>query len=408
MTHTSGKQRRRKIATGTTVVALVMLAACSGSSASSKPTTPSTIVRTTTTVTAPLSKTVWLCRPGLPSNPCTAPLDATVVAANGSRTTEPAAPANDPAVDCFYVYPTVSAQATPVANLQIDPEERAIAVAQASRFSQVCKVYAPMYRQATLAAITGAAKQPRGGGLPLNVGYLDVLNAWRDYLAHDNNGRGVVLIGHSQGSAVLIKLIQSEIDNNPTVRDRLVSAILLGGNVTVPVGRDVGGDFQHIPVCDSASQNGCVVAYSSFLTPPPPNSLFGRPATGPRAGSAGSASGAGLQVVCVNPADPGRDSGSLLHTYTPTAKFPGPIGAVSGPVPSAPTPWIAYPDRYTAHCASANGATWLQITPTATPGDTRPVVTQTLGPTWGLHLYDVNLALGDLVNLVRHQAAAHR
>jgi hypothetical protein len=256
-----------------------------------------------------------------------------------------------------------------------------------------------MYRQATLAAITGAARR-----VSLYVGDDDVKAAWRDYLAHDNHGRGVVLIGHSQGSAVLIRLIQSEIDRNPRVRSRLVSALLLGGNVTVAMGRDVGGDFRHIPVCRSSSQNGCVVAYSSFLAPPPANALFGRPSTGPRAGSAG---GQNLNVVCVNPADPAGGTASL-HTYFTTSKFPGPIGAVSGPVPSAPTPWIAYPDRYTARCEHANGATWLQITPTSVPGETRPVVSQTLGPTWGLHLYDVNLALGDLVELVRHEAAVHR
>jgi len=33
-------------------------------------------------------------------------------------------------------------------------------------------------------------------------------------------------------------------------------------------------------------------------------------------------------------------------------------------------------------------------------GDTRGVVTQTLGPTWGLHLVDVNISLGNLVSLV--------
>jgi hypothetical protein len=137
------------------------------------------------------------------SNPCTSPLTSTVVAANGTETTEPATPATNPPIDCFYVYPTVSAQTTPVATLRVDPEKKAIAVTQASRFSQVCRVYAPMYRQATLPAITGAAKQPSGGRVALDVGYQDVLTAWRDYLAHDNQGHGVVLIGHSQGSAVL-------------------------------------------------------------------------------------------------------------------------------------------------------------------------------------------------------------
>ncbi len=146
-----------------------------------------------------------------------------------------------------------------------------------------------------------------------------------------------------------------------------------------------------------------MIAYSSFLVPPPAVSLFGRPRTGLRAG--GPSSAQDLQVVCVNPAAVGGGA-ALLHTYFPTLKFPGPIGAVSGAVPSAATPWVAYPERYRAQCETANGATWLQITPV--PGDARPTVAQTLGPTWGLHLYDVNLALGDLVDLVRTEAAAHR
>jgi hypothetical protein len=71
-----------------------------------------------------------------------------------------------------------------------------------------------------------------------------------------------------------------------------------------------------------------------------------------------------------------------------------------------PTPWLAYPGLYTGRCESANGATWLQIDTTDIAGDQRPAVFQTLGPTWGLHLFDVNLALGNLVDLVRQQAAA--
>ena len=380
----------------------LILAAAACSSSSSKAAAPTTTRSTspqrpsssTTTSIAPRSSTVWLCRPGMVADPCASSLDSTVFDKFGTRSIERAAAAANPPIDCFYVYPTVSAQKTAVATLQVDPEERAIAVTQAARFSQVCRVYAPMYRQATLAAITGAVKH--SSSLGFDVGYRDVVAAWQDYLAHDNHGRGVVLIGHSQGSAVLIQLIKSQIDNNPAVRSRLVSAILLGGNVTVPVGRDVGGDFQHIPVCRSNTQTGCVIAYSSFLDPPPANSLFGRP-------GAASTAGHDLQVVCVNPAAPAGGA-ALLQSYFPTLKFPGPLGAVSGAVPSAPTPWVAYPQRYRAQCTTANGATWLQITPE--PADARPVVAQTLGPTWGLHLYDVNLALGDLVTMVRDEAAA--
>ena len=384
-------------------------AACSGSSKSGTKST------STTAGNARASSVVWLCRPGLAGNPCDSDETTTVVAADGATRVEHPTPASNPPIDCFYVYPTVSDQPTPVANLDVDPEEKAIALNQASRFSQVCQVYAPMYRQATLAAIqsatgsrtsttttTSGATTTTGARLSLGSGYQDVLTAWRDYLAHDNHGRGVVLIGHSQGSAVLIQLVKSEIDPNPSERRLLVSAMLLGGNVTVPAGRDVGGDFQHVPACRTQTQTGCVIAYSSFLSPPPPNSLFGRARSGPRAGG-GSASG--LQVLCVNPASPSGGSGSLLPYFT-TTRFPGLIGTVSGPVPSAPTPWVSYPDRYTASCETANGATWLQITPTPNPNDTRPVVTQTLGPTWGLHLVDVNIALGNLVALARSEGTA--
>ena len=120
----------------------------------------------------------------------------------------PACPSSqNPPIDCFYVYPTVSTQPTANANLHIDPQERAVAIAQASRFSQVCRVYAPMYPQLTLSAISKGIR-PQSAA----IAYLGVLSAWNDYLAHYNKGRGVVLIGHSQGASLLIALIKREID----------------------------------------------------------------------------------------------------------------------------------------------------------------------------------------------------
>ena len=79
------------------------------------------------------------------------------------------------------------------------------------------------------------------------MAYDSLLAGWKDYLAHDNDGRPIIFIGHSQGAAMLIRLLHNEIDPNPRLRKLMVSAILLGGNVTVPVGRDVGGSFTHIP-----------------------------------------------------------------------------------------------------------------------------------------------------------------
>ena len=256
-----------------------------------------------------------------------------------------------------------------------------------------------MYRQRTVSTLGkpgGASAEARA------LAYGDVLSAWQDYLANYNHDRGVVLIGHSQGAGMLTQLIASEIDPNPDIRGRLVSALLLGGNVTVAAGQDVGGDFQNIPACRSSSQTGCVVAYSSFIEPPPPDSPFGRVGVGP---SSGRQATGDLQVLCVNPASLSGGTGPL-EPYFLASRLPGVFGADLIGTPSAPTPWLAYPGLYTAHCESSGGTNWLQVDATDVVGDQRWVVSQTLGPVWGLHLVDVNIALGNLVDLVRQKTAA--
>jgi hypothetical protein len=329
--------------------------------------------------------TVWLCRPGLTDNPCETSRTATAVAADGSRTVERFPADRRRPIDCFYVYPTVSAQTTPNADRTIDSALRAVATIQASRFSSVCRVWAPVYRQITVAGL-GDITHARDVGFPLAYG--DVRAAWRDYLAHHNDGRGVVLISHSQGTGMLIRLIADEIDRRPAVRKRLVSALLIGGNVLVPAGHDVGGSFLHVPACRSFTQIGCVVAYSSYLEQPPDPSIFGR---GTQSGFQvifdTPAHGSDLQTLCVNPAAPAGGS-AVLRSFFWDA------GA-----------WTTYPGRYRGRCATADGASWLQIDPTA--GDPRPVVEGRLGPLWGLHGFDVDLTLGDLVDLVRRESAVY-
>ena len=346
---------------------------------------------------------MWLCRPGIANDPCAGNLDTTVIEADGSTHVETARAATDPPIDCFYVYPTVSRQAGSNATLIIDPEERAVATAQAARFSQVCRVFAPMYPQLTLADITKPDGISATGAL---TAYLGVNSAFRDYLAHYNLGRGIVFIGHSQGASMLIALLKYEVDPNPTTRSLLVSALLLGGNVTVPVGATVGGDFQNIPACGSTGQTGCVVAYSSFNGTPPADAYFGRIGTGLNPfGAIGSAASAPMQIMCVNPAAPGGGSGALAP-YFPTKSLSTILGASAPSIPAS-TPFVAAPGEFSAHCVSSDGATWLQIDRTTGPADHRPTVSTVSGPRWGLHTVDVNIALGNLVELVRAEAAAY-
>jgi hypothetical protein len=201
--------------------------------------------------------TVWLCRPGMAHNPCEGNLDTTVVTAGRPATVERFVPARNPRIDCFYVYPTVSNATTTNAPRTSAPEVVSTARAQAARFASTCRLFVPVYRQLTVnALLTGKYFDPAAQALAA----ADVRDAWRDYLAHDNAGRGVVLIGHSQGAMALTRLIQQEIQPDPAVRRRLVSALLLGGRVTTAAGSDVGGDFASIPACRHAAQTGCAVA----------------------------------------------------------------------------------------------------------------------------------------------------
>jgi hypothetical protein len=340
------------------------------------------------------SSTVWLCNPNQAADPCTTSRAATAVTGRGA-TSASLAPTSPTAsrFDCFYVYPTVSAESGVNADLTVQASERAAAVVQASRFSQRCTVWAPMYRQITVAGLARATKTA------LATAYGSLLSAWKDYLAHDNHGRPIVFIGHSQGSAMLIKLLQTQVDPSPSLLKRMVSAILLGGNVQVPTGRVVGGTFRNIPACGVASQTGCVIAYSSFGSPPPANSLFGRAGRG--VSSLSGQGGVGSQqVVCVNPVTFSARVGRLQPFFwSATTRTPG-VRVV--------TPWVTFPGLYTAQCRRSDGASWLQVTATPVPGDPRPTVSASLGPLWGYHLDDVNLALGNLVTDVGLEEAAYR
>jgi Protein of unknown function (DUF3089) len=381
---------------GPFVAVLVLAALAATGCGGSKRSAPST-----TTSRPAASRTVWLCRPGQAGNPCLTNLATTVVEPNGTTThVVRSAPAKSPPVDCFYVYPTVSNQSTVNANLEVGLRETAVAVTQASRFSQVCKVYAPVYRQITL----GALDHPRRITLSdAQLAYRSVVSAFRDYLAHYNNGRGIVFIGHSQGATILIRLLQREVDGNPLLRNRLVSALVLGGNVTVPKGRTVGGDFAHIPACTSSTETGCVVAYSSFASEPPANSQFGR--TSSDAGLrllAPRTLSPSLRIMCVNPASPSGGA-APLDPYLPSLA----LGFLSpGSASSVRTPWVAFPGAYTGRCETSGNATWLQVTraPGATSGSG---LTRAEQPEIGLHILDVNIALGNLVRLVGTEAAAY-
>jgi hypothetical protein len=341
----------------------------------------------------------WLCLPGR-ADACSSPLPTTTLGPNGYGAAVGHAAAANPPADCFYVYPTVSRDAGLNSDLSPGTEEQAAATVQLARFSQVCRTFAPIYRSATVSAIGAMLR----GQDPLPIfalAYGDVRAAWHYYLAHHNNGRPVVLIGHSQGSIHLIELLKTEIEGRP-IANRLLSALIIGFNVEVPEGRLTGGTFRSLPLCTRAGQIGCIVTYVSFRAeaPPPEGALFGR------------AAAPGNTIACTNPAALGSDARAPLDSYffsSPTSRSDI-AWSSAGP---APTPFLRTPGLVSGACVHRGALGYLAVTVNADPADARTdripgdvVIFGVPMPGWGIHPVDVNLALGDLVRLVAAQEAA--
>ncbi|MGB6728181.1 MAG: DUF3089 domain-containing protein [Terracidiphilus sp.] len=345
----------------------------------------------------------WLCLPER-QDACAVDLTTTVIATDGKMREEAWTPAVDPKVDCFYVYPTVSLEPMISSDMMQGPAEKAVVRTQLARFGSVCRLFAPMYRQVTMFGLLA-----RMSGKPIPqaqaLAYSDVADAWHYYLEHDNHGRGVILIGHSQGAGLLRQLLQKEIDGKP-IESRIVVAALVGGTVDVPKGADVGGSFKHMSLCRSASQMGCIITYESFPAdyPPAPGGLFG------------AAAGEGMVAACTNPAALGGGSGRL-HAYLSThvrewvnAAQPG-AWLKSGKLVT--TPFVSLPGMLTAECATSNGLNYLAVTVHKSPTDARTgdihgevVVGGQVRREWGLHIVDMNLAQGNLIEIFAQQAKA--
>jgi hypothetical protein len=148
------------------------------------------------------------------------------------------------------------------------------------------------------------------------------------------------------------------------------------------------------------------MAFASFRAsaPPPANSRFGK------------SNGPGLEAACVNPAAPGGGSGPV-HAYLSSAGR-SVVGALephtwaSGK--TVVTPFVSLPGMLTAQCAHNDVGNYLAITVHGDPADARVddipgdvVIGGQVQQDWGLHLIDMNLFMGNLIDIVRSEAKAY-
>ena len=237
------------------------------------------------------------------------------------------------------------------------------------------------------------------------MAYGALLAAWQDYLARYNHGRGIVFIGHSQGAMMLIPLLKERGRPGPGAR----RPRCLG-----PAARRQRHRRRRVATWAGTS--------STF----PPADRPGRPAASsptrastrrrrPTATSAkwesaqarASQPTAILEVLCVNPASLSGGTGPAAARIWDRSVPRETIGLwLKEHTLRQPTPWWLTPTNTPPIAKAPVASTHYRLTPPISRETKRPVVSAAPTAAWGLHLYDVSLALGNLVDLVRQQSAA--
>lgn len=349
----------------------------------------------------------WVCLPGR-DDACSRDMHAIQLLENGTSVpVPPRATATSSQVDCFYIYPTVGLNLIPGNPDPYYADTSAIeaaTAAQAASFNSECRLFAPQYRQATIAAyaLPEFVRQ-----LYIQVAASDILAAFDYYVANYNQGRKIVLIGHSQGSEMLIKLIQGRFDNSPELRSKLLLGILAGIPVNVPTGQKLGGTFTNVPVCTLPGEVGCFIAFSTYAE-------GSNPATDTRLPTP-----AGQERVCVNPATlddqwlspdvrrngrkllqgtllmPAANSSGFVRDDAQTKSFTRLSGAFSGACATATDPRMRFFSirEETAPTDPRHGI--VKLSPNALDQ-----IGQLVTGNIGLHVLDMQFPMQELVSLV--------
>lgn len=163
-------------------------------------------------------------------------------------------------VDVFFIHPTTydgdENWNQSLEGEAADPKVRAVMTSQAGVFSSSACLCAPYYRQANLAVLHTDEGSPERQSL--DVAYSDVEAAFDAYMARWNQGRPFILAGHSQGSELLLWLMERRFAD-PALRSKLVAAYLVGWSVT----KDDLAKYPHLKVAETPDQTGAIVTYNT-------------------------------------------------------------------------------------------------------------------------------------------------
>jgi hypothetical protein len=253
----------------------------------------------------------------------------------------PSTPTTDPnETDVFFLYPTTKDDGENGWNASItdrtanDRLKRIALPNQAGPFSDAGALWVPYYRQATLFALLSHREDSRDA---LAFAYTDIARAFDAFVAARDPARPFVLVGAGQGALHLQRLISEKVAN-ADIRSHLVAAYIIDQATPLAMFAANGGLAQ-TPLCETAAQTGCVVAYST-VTAGDERGMRQLRVRSLVWGADGQIEGlAGRPIACVNPltgalsqpnAKPAANKGAAAATNLETGMQPPLLPAATG------------------------------------------------------------------------------
>jgi hypothetical protein len=193
----------------------------------------------------------WLSRPGAPDDP--------------ASWLPPGVPgtARTKAV-VFFIPPTTYLNRAhwnaPIDDKEMNQRAHVLVSSQASAFSNVARVWAPRYREATAGAFLTTKPD---AAKALQLAYADVQRAFDAFLDQAPPDAPIILAGHSQGSYHLLHLLRDRVADNPKLRKRILAAYVVGWPISVTADLPKLG----LPACTAPGQHGCILSWESFAEP---------------------------------------------------------------------------------------------------------------------------------------------
>jgi hypothetical protein len=129
---------------------------------------------------------------------------------------------------------------------------------QASAYNRCCDVYAPYYREVSIATYFETDLNTTAPAI--EFAYRDVARAFESFLQQIPKNGPIILASHSQGTLHAQRLLQQVIDDGP-LHQRLVAAYLVGGTVHEHL---FSSHYRNIRICEEPTDLHCAVAFDTW------------------------------------------------------------------------------------------------------------------------------------------------